>query len=641
MTPNNAETITNFNAAKDIIDLSALAFFNNSSISIGAGTISAGNISADSIGWMHNGNATTTIYVDLTNHSEALTSADVEIVLNGNISVSTTNFSYPGHLEPAGVAGSPINLGLTNPSRDGALVSVTVSGVPANWSLSQGVNNGNGTWTVETTDPATLTVTTPASLVGATVLNVTENWINADGSSGFSVISDNVEFADAPGSPIFALSGDDHLTGLGTNDLFVFANPIGNDIVYNFDVLSDKIDLIGFSNITSFGELHIANDAGGDAVITLGGDQTIALYGVNAGSLTATDFVFDQSAIINNSAIMAVTNGAVLPLEGTVDNTGAIALNAADQQTELQIVGDGLTLEGGGQLTMSDSSANSIVGATPATTLTNVDNTISGAGQIGGGDGDLTLVNEAHGTIDADAAGGILTIDTGNAIVNAGLLEATNGGTLLIDDAVSGGSAVIAGGILDFAAAASVNVTFDNGTGVPAYGELVLGDATDFSGQIAGFSGTAPDASHSDVVDLSGFAFTATTFAEAVSNGNLVLTATDGSEVVTLTFDNFDGTLDFASNGNGGTLIYDPPASDTVTGPVVASTATGDSVSGAISLADANADDTFTDSVRPDGSNYAGSFSLDQPVDDNGHVVGRLRLHGQHRPDQSGARARP
>ena len=148
--------------------------------------------------------------------------------------------------------------------------------------------------------------------------------------------------------------------------------------------------------------------------------------------------------------------------------------------------------------------------------MTNVDNTISGAGQIGTGDGDLTLVNEAHGTIEANAAGGILTIDTGNAIVNAGLLEATNGGTLLVDDAVSGGSAIIAGGILDFAAQSNVSVTFDNGTGVPVYGELVLGDATDFSGQIAGFSGTAPDASHSDVVDLSGFAFTATTFAEAI-----------------------------------------------------------------------------------------------------------------------------
>ena len=44
--------------------------------------------------------------------------------------------------------------------------------------------------------------------------------------------------------------------------------------------------------------------------------------------------------------------------------------------------------------------ANVIFGTTAAITLTNVDNTISGAGQIGVGDNTLTLVNEA--TIVAD-----------------------------------------------------------------------------------------------------------------------------------------------------------------------------------------------------------------------------------------------
>ena len=51
-----------------------------------------------------------------------------------------------------------------------------------------------------------------------------------------------------------------------------------------------------------------------------------------------------------------------------------------------------------------------------------------------------------------------------------------------------------------------------------------------------------------------------------------------------------------------------------------ASTATSDSVSGNLSFADAHAGDTFTDSVTPDGSNYAGSFSLDQPTESNGQV---------------------
>ena len=102
---------------------------------------------------------------------------------------------------------------------------------------------------MQTNDPASLTVTTPADFVGATVLNVTETWTNADGSTGTAFVSDNVE-AYAPGSPIFALSGDDNLTGSGANDLFVFAQPIGNDVIYSFDAASDKIDLMGFAGVT-------------------------------------------------------------------------------------------------------------------------------------------------------------------------------------------------------------------------------------------------------------------------------------------------------------------------------------------------------------------------------------------------------
>ena len=61
-------------------------------------------------------------------------------------------------------------------------------------------------------------------------------------------LKDNVE-AYAAGSPIFALSGDDHLSGAGANDLFAFSQPIGIDIIYNFNAASDKIDLIGFNNV--------------------------------------------------------------------------------------------------------------------------------------------------------------------------------------------------------------------------------------------------------------------------------------------------------------------------------------------------------------------------------------------------------
>ena len=118
---------------------------------------------------------------------------------------------------PAGVAGSPINLALANPSAaNGEPVAVTITGVPSDWTLNEGTNLGNGTWTVQTSDLSAPTVLTAAAYARAMVLNVTESWTNADGSIGTATIADNVE-AYAPGTPIFALAGNDMLTGAGAN----------------------------------------------------------------------------------------------------------------------------------------------------------------------------------------------------------------------------------------------------------------------------------------------------------------------------------------------------------------------------------------------------------------------------------------
>ena len=110
---------------------------------------------------------------------------------------------------PAGVAGSPINLALTKSSRVGALTTVTISGMPADWSLNEGKNLGNGTWTVETNDLSALTVLTAAAYAGAMVLGVTETWANADGSTGTAFVADNVE-AYAPGFADLRLVGQRH-----------------------------------------------------------------------------------------------------------------------------------------------------------------------------------------------------------------------------------------------------------------------------------------------------------------------------------------------------------------------------------------------------------------------------------------------
>jgi hypothetical protein len=406
-----------------------------------------------------------------------------------------------------------MNLGLTDPADHLGSVTVAIAGVPSGWILSEGTNNGDGSWTIQASSVSMLSIASPANYAGTMALQVTMSWTNADGSIGFARATDNVEVF-AQGAPVFAWSGDDHLTGSSGKDLFVFAQPIGHDTIYSFDAAHDQLDLIGYSGFTSFADIeaHLADDANGDAVITLGDGQSIELQGVHAVALTENNFVFDQTPTVDNAATMTVGDGALLPLSGMIVNTGTIALNSTGDETDLQLIEPGATLEGGGKILLSDSNANVIAGTSSGVTLNNKDNTISGAGQLG--NGELTLSNA--GTIDATGTHA-LTIDTGsNLVTNSGVLEASgsggmmvasgivnsgvlwaNGATLTIQGAVSGnGTATIDGiGTLDFEASTSANVVFGLGTG----GTLKLGDSFHFNGTISGFGG-------SDVIDLANVA---------------------------------------------------------------------------------------------------------------------------------------
>ena len=201
-------------------------------------------------------------------------------------------------------------------------------------------------------------------------------------------------------------------------------------------------------------------------MITLGGGQSITLHGVDATALTANNFVFDQTPVTNNAGMMTIGDGAMLPLSGIINNTGTIALNSAGNSTILELIENGITLQGGGQVTLSDSGENAISGTFPGITFTNVDNTISGAGQLG--DWQTILLNE--GTIVATGTHSLI-IDTGsNVVINSGTLEATGSGGLIVNSDISnsgliwadGGNitiegavtgtvgALISGGILEF-----------------------------------------------------------------------------------------------------------------------------------------------------------------------------------------------
>ncbi|MEZ2331159.1 beta strand repeat-containing protein, partial [Mesorhizobium sp. RCC_202] len=480
---------------------------------------------------------------------------------NGN----STKFSAP-----AGIAGEPINLALTDPS-DGRSVTVTVKDVPSDWTIDGASQNADGSWTVQSNAVHELTVTTPGDFAGAAVLDIHLTWTNADGTTGSASIADNVE-AYAPGSPIFAWSGDDVLTGSGGNDLFVFSQPIGNDTVHSFDAAADQIDLVGFSGFQSFADVqaHTADDANGNAVITLGDGQSITLDGVHSSALGAGNFAFDQTPVVNNTGTMTIGDGALLPLSGTVNNSGLISLDSTGSETLLQVIQHGVTLQGGGQIDLSDSAFNIISGTGPDVTLVNVDNTISGAGQLG--DGMLSLDN--RGTIIASGTNA-LVIDTGGSVVaNSGTLEATgsgglvvaggvansgmllaNGGNITIHGAVTGEGDATIGNLskLEFGGASSTDVTFAH----DAAGTLELDDSFDYSGRIGGIT-------NDDKLDLNDISFGAgTTVAYHASQDGSggTLTVSDGAHNAAL---HLLGTYDangfkLADDGEGHTVItYNP-----------------------------------------------------------------------------------
>ncbi|WP_230959031.1 beta strand repeat-containing protein, partial [Burkholderia stagnalis] len=476
------------------------------------------------------------------------------------------------HAAPAGVAGSEINLALADPSGHASDLAVTIAGIPSGWTLNAGTDLGNGAWLVPTNDLGALTVTPPASFTGATVLTVTETWTAADGSHQAVTVADNVE-AFAANAPIFAWSGDDQLTGSAGHDLFVFAQPIGHDTLHNLDLAADKIDLVGFTGITSFSDVqaHMTDDANGNAVIALGDGATITVAGVHATDLTSDNFMFDQEAVTTNAGVMTVNDGAMLPVGGTIDNTGTIALGSTGDLTRFEVLVKSATLEGGGHVTLSDDSHNVIFGSTPDATLVNVDNTIAGAGQLGAGQ--LTLVNE--GTIVASGANA-LVIDTGaHAIVNTGTLEATGSGGLVIDSAVANtgtlwanngnltihgdvtgaGSATISGAAtLEFGGASAENTTFADG----AAGTLKLDQSAGFTGTVSGFGA-------GDTLDLADVLFndhTTLSFTANDTGTGGTLTVSDGAHTaqVALQGNLSAGGFQLSHDQGSGTVVtYTPP----------------------------------------------------------------------------------
>ncbi len=302
----------------------------------------------------------------------------------------------------------------------------------------------------------------------------------------------------------------------------------------------------------------------------------LATVGTGVIEVSETAVLDGSGPALVNTGVLDINPGANAAILGGIDNSGTINLLGGSVSPANVLLANNVTLTGGGQVVLSDSAGNTISGE-GAFVLTNVDNTISGGGELGAGE--MVLTNLASGVIDANAATNSLRVDTGaNTITNYGLMEASgsgdlklssplanfgvleaNGGTLEVQAPVSGtGQIDIAAGNLFCSGVFNQNVTFTGTSGV--FGMLDSQAYT--TGVVSGFSTTG--GTSFDFRDIGFVSAGEATFVGSASGG--VLTVTDGVHTakIHLAGDYTGSTFVASSDGAGGVIIVDPPKASTM-----------------------------------------------------------------------------
>jgi hypothetical protein len=296
---------------------------------------------------------------------------------------------------------------------------------------------------------------------------------------------------------------------------------------------------------------------------------------LSGGTVDVVSGASDFGSFSNAGAVAVSDNATLTVSAASVSNAGAITLFGVDSGAAI-LLDKSLTLTGAGSVLLGGSGENAISAGTNGITLTNVNNTIAGAGTIGDGNA-LTLINS--GTV--NASGGLLEIDA-TSTTNLGLMEATSSGTLTFDGAVtnsgtivastvgaeivvaseavvSGGYVKVANGLVDVQSGATAKVAFvSNGSG-----GLDLDGTGAIAVTVSGF-GVSGGTAHTDSVEFidftaigSGATFSYTPANAANTSGTLIVSGGGITASVTLIGTYTSGN--FVSHSlNGTTEITDP-----------------------------------------------------------------------------------
>jgi len=326
---------------------------------------------------------------------------------------------------------------------------------------------------------------------------------------------------------------------------------------------------------------------------TIEGNGVTGVY-LKTGSIT-NGGARDSAALIDGYYVgVRVGPSATVTNFGTIEGYGGFAPKAIEMsQTDTLIVEAGCAfvgavLGGGGTLNLRSGTGTisglfaaggnvTVSGSMATTTFQNFGTVVISAGATFT---DKGVVTTAAGQTVRDA--GILNLSATAKDTNAGLIETTgagmltiagpllntvtgrlaaNGGTLVVNGAVTGGgAAAINGGTLDLMSSFNDRVAFTGTTGV-----LHLAQSKTYTANITGFSKSGMTSL--DLGDIRFVGSTEATYSGTTSSG--VLTVTDGTNTAHINLKGNYTTSTFvaSSDGHNGTIVVDSTAKDAAIAP--------------------------------------------------------------------------
>ncbi|MFZ0309907.1 MAG: hypothetical protein WAL89_17165, partial [Candidatus Sulfotelmatobacter sp.] len=286
-----------------------------------------------------------------------------------------------------------------------------------------------------------------------------ENSLTLSGTGTLNLNSSNSQYTGlVNGVAGSTLTTSSNITGAGTvgngalnlvNSGTINANMSGLNLVVNPDTCgtcgstnTGTLEATGGATLTLSGGTWTQTGAG---EITAAASSTVNL--TNSVSITGGTLSTTGSGVVSNAANQTVIltnvtntgtyqiqNNGETAISGTLTNNGTITMEAGGNVTELYLTGN-TTLSGSGtvNLNTTNNQWTGYINGAAGTVLTNQSN-ITGWGTVG--NGAVEISNASNGVINSNLSGGNIFLNpyTSTASTNAGLMEATNGGTLTMSN---------------------------------------------------------------------------------------------------------------------------------------------------------------------------------------------------------------